>query len=157
MKVFKTLYGKPVENIIEYIREYILIRDNIEILIGCDSQTKKKKTIYGVVVALYTPGKGAHVLCYRESTPKETVLSVKLINETWRSIELAEFFRENGLPKAKYIDIDLNPDPKYDSNKTLRQAIGLVEGMGYKARWKNHGAMVTRAADHLVRETKRSK
>ena len=147
-----TLYGKPIDNIIEYIREYLLSHDGIEILIGCDSQDYgNKKTVYGVVIALYTPGKGAHVLCYKETVPMEKNLAVKLLNETWKSIEIADFLVNSGLPKAKYIDIDLNPDPKFDSNKTLRQAIGLVEGMGYKARWKHNGAMVTRAADHLVR------
>jgi len=156
MKKFITLYGTPIVNIIEYIKDYLSTHDNIELLIGCDSQERKKgkRTTYGVVIALYTPGKGAHVLCYKESTPVERNLAVRLINETWRSIEIAEYLRENGLPKVKYIDIDLNPDPKYDSNKTLRQAIGLVEGMGYTARWKRHGAMVTRAADHLVRDKK---
>jgi len=152
MKNFRTLYGTPIENIVEYIREYLSAHNDIEILIGCDSQCYKgRKTVYGVVIALYTPGKGAHVVCYKETTKIEKNLPVRLISETWRSIEMAEMLKENGLPKPKYIDIDLNPDPKFDSNKTLRQAIGLVEGMGYKARCKNEGAMVTRAADHLVR------
>lgn len=152
MRNFRTLYGKPIENIVEYIREYLTTHDDIEILIGCDSQSyKSRRTVYGVVIALYTPGKGAHVVCYKETTPIERSVAVRMINETWRSLELAEMLRENGLPKVNYIDLDLNPDPLYESNKTLRQAIGLVEGMGYKARWKDHGAMVTRAADHLVR------
>lgn len=152
MRNFRTLYGKPIDNIVEYIQEYLSNNDGIEILIGCDSQCyKSRKTVYGVVIALYTPGKGAHVVCYKETTPIERNTAVRMITETWRSIEIAEMLREAGLPKAKYIDLDLNPDPMYESNKTLRQAIGLVEGMGYKARWKDHGAMVTRAADHLVR------
>jgi len=152
MRNFRTLNGKPIDNIVDYVREYISTHDDIEILIGCDSQSYKgRTTVYGVVVALYTPGKGAHVLCYKETTKIERDLASKLIIETWRSLEIANFLTENGLPKPKYIDIDLNPDPKYDSNKTLRQAIGLVEGMGYKARWKNNGAMVTKTADHLVR------
>jgi uncharacterized protein len=153
MKNFKTLYGLSISNIIEYIKEYILIRDNIEILIGCDSQTYgKKKTVYGVVLALYTPGKGAHVLCYKETTPVEYSKSQTLLNEVWKSIELAEFLRTNGLPKAKYIDIDLNPDPKYKSNEVLRQAMGMIEGMGYNPRCKHNGVMMTYAADYLIRK-----
>ena len=56
-----------------------------------------------------------------------------------------------GLPKAKWIDIDINPDPKYKSNEVLRQAVGLVEGMGYKVRYKTLGPIATYAADHLVK------
>jgi len=75
----------------------------------------------------------------------------RLLTEVWKSIEVAEYLKENNLPKPKYIDIDLNPDPKYKSNQVLRQAVGLVEGMGYKVRYKQLGAMMTYAANHLVR------
>jgi predicted RNase H-related nuclease YkuK (DUF458 family) len=152
MKQFRTLNGKNIPDIVEYIREYITSREDVEILIGSDSQTYgNKKTVYGVVIALYTKGKGGHVLCSREVVKMEPNLSTKLITEVWKSIEVAEYLKENGLPKPTYIDIDLNPDPKFKSNKALREAVGLVEGMGYKCRYKHEGAMMTYAANKLVR------
>ena len=152
MKKFRTLYGTEVLDIVSYIREYLSHRDNVEILIGSDSQCYgNKKTIYGVVIALYTPGKGAHVLCTRETLPMEHNTPSRLLGEVWKSIEMAEFLKENGLPKPQWIDIDLNPDPKYKSNSVLRQAVGMVEGMGYKVRYKHLGALTTYAANHLVR------
>jgi uncharacterized protein len=152
MKQFRTLYGTPVPDLIEYVREYVSTKENVEILIGCDSQCySNKKTVYGVVIALYTPGKGAHVLCTRETLPMEHNTPSRLLSEVWKSIEIAEWLKENGLPKATWIDIDLNPDPKYKSNTVLRQAVGLVEGMGYKVRYKQFGAMATYSANHLVR------
>ena len=152
MKNFKTLHGIEIPDIIEYIREYLSTRDNVEILIGSDSQCfSNRKTIYGVVIALYTPGKGAHVLCTRETLPMEYNTPTRLLNEVWKSIQVAEFLKESGLPKPTWIDIDLNPDPKFKSNSVLRQAVGLVEGMGYKVRYKHVGAMMTYAANHLVR------
>jgi predicted RNase H-related nuclease YkuK (DUF458 family) len=152
MKKFRTLYGTPIEDVIRYIKEYISTRDNVEILIGSDSQCySNKKTVYGVVIALYTKGKGAHVLCTREVEPMERNTPNRLLSEVWKSIEIAEFLKENGLPKPQWIDIDLNPDPKYMSNSVLRQAVGMVEGMGYKVRYKQLGALMTYAANHLVR------
>ncbi len=152
MKKFRTLYGTEVLDIVSYIREYLSHRDNVEILIGSDSQCYgNKKTIYGVVIALYTPGKGAHVLCTRETLPMEHNTPSRLLGEVWKSIEMAEFLKENGLPKPQWIDIDLNPDPRYKSNSVLRQAVGMVEGMGYKVRYKHLGALTTYAANHLVR------
>jgi predicted RNase H-related nuclease YkuK (DUF458 family) len=152
MKKFKTLYGNPITDVIEYIREYISMRENVEILIGSDSQSySNKKTVYGVVIALYTKGKGAHVLCTRETLPMEYNVASRLLGEVWKSLEIAEFLKENGLPKPTWIDIDLNPDPKFKSNSTLRQAVGMVEGMGYKVRYKHVGAIMTYAANHLVR------
>lgn len=152
MKTFKTLYGKPITDVITYIKDYLVDKTDVEILIGSDSQSfSNSKTVYGVVIALYTKGKGAHVLCTKETTPFERDTSYRLMTEVWKAIEVAEFLRENNLPKASWIDIDLNPDPRYKSNKVLRQAVGLVEGMGYKVRYKHEGAMITYTANHLVR------
>jgi predicted RNase H-related nuclease YkuK (DUF458 family) len=152
MKNFRTLNGEKITDVVQYIKDYIATKENVEILIGSDSQCySNKKTIYGVVIALYTKGKGAHVVCSRETVPMERNTSTRLLNEVWKSIEVAEYLKENGLPKPEWIDIDLNPDPKYKSNSVLRQAVGLVEGMGYKVRYKHLGAMITYAANHLVR------
>ena len=152
MNNFKTLHGVPVPDIINYIKNYLNERAEVELLVGSDSQSySNSKTVYGVVIALYTKGKGAHVLCTKDSTPFEKDTSNRLMTEVWKAVEVAEFLRENGLPKASFIDIDLNPDPRYRSNKVLRQAVGLVEGMGYKVRYKHLGALTTYAANHLVR------
>ena len=152
MKNFKTLYGIRIDNLIEYIKDYIEEKKDIEILIGSDSQCfKNSKTVYGVVIALYSKGKGAHVLCKKENGPMEYNTQKRLLDEVWKSIEVAEYLKNNGLPKPTWIDIDLNPDPKYKSNSVLRQAVGLVEGMGYKVRYKQLGAVSTYAANHLVR------
>jgi len=149
---FKTLYGSPILNIIDYIKDYLDEKDNVDLLIGADSQSYENRvTKYGVVIALYTNGRGAHVVCTRETVPIEHNMQMRLMNEVWKSVEVAEFLKNNGLPKPKFIDIDLNPDPKYKSNLMLRQAIGLVEGMGYRVRYKRNGAAIQYAANHLVR------
>ena len=152
MKNFRTLYGTPISNVVDYIKEYIAKHDEVEILIGSDSQCYgNKKTIFGVVVALYRRGKGAHVLCTRETRPMEKNVPNRLLAEVWMSIEVAEYLKENDLPKPKWIDIDLNPDPRFKSNEVFRQAVGLVEGMGYEVRYKSLGPIATYAADHLVK------
>ena len=96
MKKFRTLYGTPIPNVIEYIKEYIAKKEDVEILIGSDSQCYgNKKTIYGVVIALYSKGKGAHVLCTRETKPIEKNVPNRLLAEVWMSIEVAEYLKEN--------------------------------------------------------------
>ena len=148
---FKTLaYNKKVE-LIDYVREYISQHPEVEILVGCDSQNRKRETIYAIVVGLYLPGKGAHVLYSRFTTMRERDNVNRLLSEVWFSVETAERIKNEVGVAAKWIDIDLNPDPKYRSNKVLRQAVGLVEGMGYKVRYKHLGALTTYAANHLVR------
>jgi len=127
---YKKLYGKEEFELIPYVKNYLENNDGIEILIGCDSQNFADKTIYAVVVALYTTGKGAHVIYRRWKTEREFTRSVRLLNEVWYAIETAEFLKEN---------------------EVFRQAVGLVEGMGYEVRYKTLGPIATYAADHLVK------
>ncbi len=148
---FKTLSNRQKIDLIDYIGSYLKSNPTTEILVGCDSQGYKDRTVYATVIALYRPGNGAHVLYMRESLPPEKVRQVRLMNEVWKSIEVAEKIKESGLPGVKYIDIDINPDKRYKSNEVLRAAVGLVEGMGYKVRYKTLGAMATFAADTLVK------
>jgi predicted RNase H-related nuclease YkuK (DUF458 family) len=149
--VYKKLYTAEEVELISYIKEYMITNTDAEILIGCDSQNSGNKTIYAIVVALYRKGKGAHVLYRRWNTERERIRSVRLLQEVWFAIETAEELREAGIPKPKWIDIDLNPDPRFKSNEVFRQAVGMVEGMGYQVRYKSLGPIATYAADHLVK------
>jgi len=148
---YKRLHDSVKVDLITYIKDWIEVKPNVEILIGCDSQNFSDKTIYAIVIALYDTGKGAHVLYNRWKTQREPTRNVRLLNEVWYAVEAAETLKAAGLPKVKWIDIDINPDPKYKSNEVLRQAVGLVEGMGYKVRYKTLGPIATYAADHLVK------
>jgi predicted RNase H-related nuclease YkuK (DUF458 family) len=148
---YKRLYDGEKIDLIHYVGEWMKSKPNAEILIGCDSQNFKDRTIYAIVVALYDTGKGAHVLYKRWRTQREWTRSTRLLNEVWYSVEVAEEMRAAGLPKVRWIDIDINPDPKYKSNEVFRQAVGMVEGMGYKVRYKSLGPIATYCADHLVK------
>ena len=148
---YKKLYGKEELELVPYVKDYLESNEGVEILIGCDSQNQGEKTTYAIVVALYRNGKGAHVLYKKWKTEREYTRSIRLLNEVWYAVETAEEMREAGIPKPKWIDIDLNPDPRYKSNEVFRQAVGLVEGMGYEVRYKSLGQIATYAADHLVK------
>ena len=148
---FKTLRDKKSIDLVDYVRSYLIEHPEVEILIGCDSQNHSDTTVYATVVALYFPRNGAHLLFCKEVTPVERTRQVRLMNEVWKSVDIAEQLRLAGLPRAKYIDVDLNPDKKYKSNDVLRSAVGLVEGMGYEVRYKTLGPIATYAADHLVK------
>ncbi len=148
---FRKLRDKKSIDLVEYVRSYLIENPEVEILIGCDSQNHVDTTVYATVVALYFPRNGAHLLFCKETTPIERTRQVRLMNEVWKSVDIAEQLRLAGLPRAKYIDVDLNPDKRYKSNEVLRSAVGLVEGMGYNVRYKTLGALVTHAADALVK------
>lgn len=154
-KTFKILTINNPIDLIPYIKEYVNTHPNIEILIGCDSQNRKRETVYAIVVGLYSPGKGAHVLYSRYTTPREKDIATRLTKEVWASIEVAEHIKNELGIITKYIDIDVNADLKYKSNTVLASMIGLCNGLGYKPRYKNspekgNTPLVTYMCDHLV-------
>jgi len=150
-KVFSTLVGKKQVELVSYVRDYMQKNPEVEILIGCDSQNHKRETIYATVVGLYKPHKGAHVLYSRFKTIREKDNTIRLLNEVWFSVEVAEALKAEVGIVARWIDIDLNPDPKYKSNQALASAIGIVTGMGYNVRYKRNSPVMTYAADSLVK------
>lgn len=150
-KIFRILSDGKQIDLINYVKDYLTNYPETEILIGCDSQNRKRDTIYAIVVGLYRPGKGAHVLYSRFNTPRERDNVNRLLNEVWHSVEVAEKIKEELGVAATWIDIDLNPDPKYRSNQALTSAVGIVTGMGYKVRHKGNCPVMTYAADHLVK------
>ena len=123
--IFTKIDGTVID-LENYIKEYMKDHPGIDIMVGCDSQNRRKKTSYAAVVALYNPGHGAHVIFRRWNTPKEHVRSSRLLNEVWSSVEIAEAIRTTGY-KPKYIDIDINPDPRYRSHEVFNQATGMVK------------------------------
>jgi predicted RNase H-related nuclease YkuK (DUF458 family) len=150
-KVYKTLSTNVHVDLVSYIKSYIRKHPETQVLIGCDSQNRKKETIYAIVIGLYKPGKGAHVIYSKFSTIREKENVNRLLNEVWFSVEVAEILKQDVGVVATWIDIDLNPDPKYRSNQALASAVGIVTGMGYSVRHKGHSPVMTYAADHLVK------
>jgi hypothetical protein len=150
-RIFKKLNDSTKIDLFPYIKEYMDNHSDVQILIGCDSQNRKEETVYAVVIGLYKPGKGAHVLYTRFNTDREKDSVSRLLNEVWFSVEAAESIKKDIGVVARWIDIDLNPDPKYRSNQALTSAVGIVTGMGYQVRHKGNSPVMTYAADHLVK------
>ena len=148
---FRKMFHPTEFEVVDYVKEYLDKHEDIEILIGCDSQNRSSETVYAVVVAMYRLGKGAHIVFRKWKSPKEFSRSERLLNEVWFSIEVAELLTDAGIKKPTWLEIDINPDPHYKSNQVFRQAIGWVEAYGYNVRAKHNGVMSTYCADMLVK------
>lgn len=155
---FKILSTKKEVDLIPYIKNYIEQYNETEVLIGCDSQNRKRNTVYAICIVLYRPGKGGHVLFNKSETPRSRIPRGefdrnRLLNETWYSVEVANEIKDKLDIKADWIDIDINNDVKWKSNTVLAEALGLVTAYGYTARYKNskNTPIVTYVCDQLVK------
>jgi predicted RNase H-related nuclease YkuK (DUF458 family) len=148
--VFKSLSNEKVVDLIPYLKEKLSASDDIKIYIGTDSQNIGGKTVYASVIVLHYGNRGAHVVYSRMKVERIRERFAKLWKEVEISMEVAQYLREHDI-NATYIDIDLNPDPRYGSNNVLRAALGFVESFGYVARCKPDAVSASYAADRLCK------
>lgn len=148
---WKDLSTHKVVNLVEYVRQYMVEKPGTKIYIGTDSQNRRDKTDFAIVVVLHYLNRGAKVLYVKTTEPKIRDRFTRLLKEVQYSLEIAAVLREGGLDMPLTIDIDLNPDPLYKSNDVLTSALGWVVGMGFECRNKPYALAASYAADRLVK------
>lgn len=148
---FQSLTNGAYIDLIPYLEIKLAEADNIRMYIGSDSQTIADKTVYALVIVLHYGNNGGHVIYSKKSLPKIHNRFTRLWNEVEDSVALAKYLEENDLPKPAYIDVDLNPDPRYQSNTLLRAALGYVESFGYTPRCKPYAISATYIADKICK------
>ena len=149
--LFRNLSDHLEVELTSYVADFLRIHPSAELLVGCDSQNHDGATHFAVVVGLHIPGRGARVLYARWATRLMYDICTRLLEEVRHSVEVAETIRTGIDVKVSWIDIDVNPDARYESNRIFSSAVGLVTGMGYRVRHKGDSPLMTHAADQLVK------
>jgi predicted RNase H-related nuclease YkuK (DUF458 family) len=160
--------GTKISNVSKYIKEYLKKYENeyyIEVVVGTDSQNKKRHTEIASVIFLHKTsydsgiGKGGHVLYRKKSIPRPYAKTeverreyrkLRLLKEAEESLEIANILRENHI-NVDFIDLDLNPSDEFKSNEVLQEAMGWVKGSGFTPRYKPNAPAASYASDHLIK------
>jgi predicted RNase H-related nuclease YkuK (DUF458 family) len=148
---FQSLTNGQYIDLIPYLKNKLAEADNIRMYVGTDSQNVGSRTIYATVIVLHYGNNGGHVIYRKTSVPKILDKFTKLWNEVQDSVELAQYLEANGIEKPAYIDLDFNPDPRYQSNTVLRAALGYVESLGYSPRCKPDAVSASYIADKICK------
>ena len=148
---YRKFTGERIDSVGDYVTGYVSTFPDVEIMVGTDSQNRGDYTVYSTVIALYHPGHGAHCIFRRWREKRERVRATRLMNEVWASLSCAEELKKFGIKCIKYIDLDINPSPRFKSNEVYNSAKGMIEGMGYEVRFKTFGPLVTTMADYVVK------
>jgi predicted RNase H-related nuclease YkuK (DUF458 family) len=166
--IFKTISGQKVD-LVPYTFEVIRNKPMTKIFVGADSQKKRNCIKFAVVVAyrygeLITVvendntraiGKGCHFISKVWEIPRkgagsgDALIEKRLLEEINSSIMTAEVLRSNSI-HVEQIDLDLNGDPKWKSNKFVQMGVGWAKGMGYKVSIKPDFQVAAKAANHVV-------
>lgn len=151
LQEWRSLGDRKVVDPISYLSEWISNNPEYKIYIGCDSSNLGDKTTFATVIVLHKDSKGGHVLYNRQSEARIKSRYERLWKEVELSVSAAHLLESWGYGKPDFIDIDLNPDPKYQSNALLSSAVGMVESLGIKARWKSKSPWSISIADSICR------
>tara|TARA_B100000085_G_C18489365_1_gene490646 strand:+ start:485 stop:970 length:486 start_codon:yes stop_codon:yes gene_type:complete len=126
-------------DILSFLKEYV--SKGSKIFIGSDSFNSKNKTCFATAVCLYGEFTGGRYFFFREHIPKKHFnnLSSRVLEETRRSVEIANMLVEeyNFLPSN--IELHLDISPKEAGNKTSKYSdmlSGYVQGYGIDFRLK---------------------
>jgi len=153
--VFRDVRGDIINNVTEYVNEWLTRNPKSEIYIGCDSQEVSKFVNYVTVICLYEIGKGAHVIHTKETKPKpkkgKQVANMysRLWSEVVRSVEVAD--KIDGVDVKITIHVDYNPNPNCKSNQLYDSGISYAKSKGYVAVGKPDAWASSTCADKLCR------
>ena len=99
---FKKFGGEKIDDIIEYIKEYVKENPKVTISLGCDSVQRRRKTVYAFTLMFYSVSirNGAHVIYFRENINKvrdnydRVGKEAEFLHEIaeWLDGELSEFY-----------------------------------------------------------------
>lgn len=158
--------GLPLIDYLEnLIQEEKALNHDLRIAVGTDSQRYGRKYKFATVILItvrenlgdgVSAGRGGKILYCTylldmHSRDKEGV-NERMMAEVTKSIEIA--YEINPLLDRfgikMEIHADINPDPKWESNKALSSAIGYILGMGYDFKVKPMAWAASYGGDHYA-------
>lgn len=159
--------GKKIEiPITEYlesiIKEEFASGRDLKVSVGTDSQRHGKGYKFATIICIETRdrgtsiGRGGKLIISEEVLPvykkgKEGV-NDRMITEVGKSIDIAYLITPllNEYDIKLEVHADINPDPKWESNKALKSAMGWVMGMGYEFKIKPDAYAASNCGDKFA-------
>lgn len=146
---FRRMHDSSVVDLLTHVRTVLAQGGDIEVLVGCDSQNRGSHTVYSTTVVLRFRQNGAQVLYRKEETPRSNDLWTRLWGEVERSLAVARYLHEEGGVRVHRIDMDLNSDERYGSQRLHTAAVGYIRAHGYEPLTKPGPLIATWVANVL--------
>jgi uncharacterized protein len=148
---FQKCDGAKINNLKEYILDYLQQYPDVKIYIGTDSKRRKMKYVYISTLCFRHPSKGVHIIYQRNVFNMKSISSMfeKLWKEVVLSIDVLTYLLEFIDTDRIILDLDYNVVKECKSNMVHDSAIGWVTALGIKVRAKPNAWAATTAADFL--------
>jgi uncharacterized protein len=149
--------GEAIELPIKQAVEEAIIREteagnSLKVCIGTDSQVKGVETEFATVIVFLREGRGGFMFMHNEKTKHKYHLKERMLAEVTKSIEIAyelcELFIEYNIEMEVHADINTNP--QFKSNDSLKEAMGYILGMGFAFKAKPEAFASSSCANKAV-------
>ena len=148
------------------IKEELSLNRQLKVSIGTDSQRSGAGYKFATVILITVKedlgnntliGRGGKIISstyhLKVHTKNKDSVNERMLTEVTKSIEVAYQIADllDSYNIKMEIHADINPDPKWESNKTLNQAIGYILGMGYEFKVKPMAWAATYCGDKYAK------
>ncbi len=149
--------GEAIELPIRQAVEQAIIREtaagnSLKVCIGTDSQVKGAETEFATVIVFLREGRGGFMFMHNDKTKHKFHLKERMLAEVSKSIEIAyelcELFIEYNIEMEVHADINTNP--QFKSNDSLKEAMGYILGMGFAFKAKPEAFASSSCANKIV-------
>ena len=136
----------------EVLREEVEKGFRLKVCIGTDSQVKGIETDFATVIVFLRERAGGFMFIHNERTKQKFHLKERMLSEVTKSIEVAyllcDLFIEYHVEMEVHADINTNP--AFKSNDSLKEAMGYILGMGFAFKAKPDAFASSCCADRMV-------
>lgn len=165
--VFKKIDGTLVEDVSQYVKDWLIKYPYTEVTVGCDSQAFARFIKYSIVIVMHVfyeskeknkhrIGNGAHVITATiidRNKNLKSDLYTKLWAEAMYTVQAADMLDE--CKKNITIHLDYNSKEEAYSNVLCSSGIGFVKGMGYDVKCKPFASSSSNIADAFCKNKTR--
>jgi uncharacterized protein len=156
-KKWRKLSGERITGSLEDEVRKVLVREKesghqMKVCIGTDSQVKGAETEFATVIVFIRKGKGGFMYIHNEVSRRKMGIKERMLLEVAKSVEVAyslcKLFTIYDVDMEVHADINTNP--QFKSNDALKEAMGLILGMGFAFRAKPHAFASSSCANKVV-------
>ncbi|EGK10031.1 ribonuclease H-like YkuK family protein [Kroppenstedtia eburnea] len=145
-----------LEQMISEIYTYIEEDRNAiyKMVIGTDSQTNHKETLFVTAIIIHRVGKGALFFYSKKKSRPLLDLRYRIYKETEYSLALMERLKEKGFLGASLelpVEVHLDVGRKGETRKLIQEVVGWVTSVGYTAKIKPDAYAASSVADRFTK------
>lgn len=157
MNFFHPRKGRcSIDQMIAEIQSYIEQDRKAEykVVIGTDSQTRERETLFVTAIIIQRIGKGAIFFYTRKSHRAMKDLRYRIYRETEYSLQCVELLKKKGFFDFSInipMEIHLDVGQQGETRKLIQEVVGWVTAVGYTAKIKPESYAASAVADRFTK------